>query len=64
MASTIQKLKQEADLDDALSTDGADSELSLADDTDEFSLSFSGTLRFDDEDGNSNTKKPAVNPGI
>ena len=44
MASKLKKLSCELDIDQALTSEGVDSELSLADDFDEFSNSFSGTL--------------------
>lgn len=44
MASKLKRISGNLNIDDSLTSEGADSELSLADDTDEFSESFSGTL--------------------
>ncbi len=43
-------------IDESLTSEGAESELSLADDTDEFADSFSGTLSFADDNGSGTTQ--------
>ena len=53
MASIFKKLGLNFSIDQTLSREGEDSELSLADDTDEFAESFSGKLDIaDSEDEN------------
>ena len=52
MASKLKKLGVDFHLDDDLSREGEESELSLADDTDEFAEKFSGKLAFTEENAN------------
>ena len=51
MASRLKKLGVGLNIDESLTAEGAESELSLADDTDEFADSFSGTLSFSEDQG-------------
>ena len=47
MASKLRRLGLELDIDESLTSEGADSERSLAEDHDELSDAFSGMLTFD-----------------
>ena len=53
MTSATSRLSKDLNIDDSLSCDGVDSELSLADDTDDFLDVFSGgTLKFGEQHRN------------